>query len=173
MLRLVTGGRRASRAAATTAAAYGLALASLLAGCSGGARHELSPRAPGVPRFQAPTSQPTPEPSSTVTARPTFRALSPTAAKGGPAPNGQTLLRINDARGARTLDAITPRGAVLYVTFVCLGSGHFTVGTLFNYSPCEGESLTVAIDGQAGKHLRLRVEAGPTTRWRLLITSGR
>jgi hypothetical protein len=88
-------------------------------------------------------------------------------------PNGPVVAHVDLASGDRHLSSFVPTGNTMYVTFSCLGEGAIKVGSLFDYSPCDGVSATVAVHGQRGLRQDLLVTANSATGWRLLISSGR
>lgn len=72
-------------------------------------------------------------------------------------------------RGTLQLASFTPRGATIYVSWVCRGPGAFSLGSLFDFSPCEGRTATSTIQLKPGVAQRLTVRAEHATLWRLLI----
>jgi hypothetical protein len=144
------------------ATAIAVATALTLSGC---AATEVAKPAVDAPTTEAPTVQPS--------AAPQLDPLVPVRGAHGNQPNGPVLARIRQAQGSRQLPVFVPHGQTLYVTFACLGPGHFVVGSMLDFEPCEGRSGTLAVAGQRGAHQRLVVRAPDTMTWRLLITSGK
>ena len=170
------GFMRICRETRVVAAATVALVAYLLAGCSS---QGTGPSPTGDPA--ASSTSPTPSdstPSASAPSTPTPVPSTPTlgpltrAGYGANTPNGPTQARVDFAIGPSTLPAFTPHGRRLYVTFVCLGKGKFALGTLFDYSPCDGVSSTTALEGQTNAAQRLTVKTEPSTTWRILITSG-
>ena len=170
---------RSSQVYATACGA--VILISSVAGCSAGVSastgSSLSPTHgdSGSPSATAPEVV---SPSGTTTPTASPLPSLPSALKpvgtGVNTPNGPTLVYVPLARGPQQLPEFTPLGAKLYITFSCLGKGKLSLGTVFDYSPCDGVAATTAIEeGRTGVAQHLRVNTEKDTTWRILITSGR
>jgi hypothetical protein len=79
---------------------------------------------------------------------------------------------VSDATGTAILNTFTPKDGTLYVTFSCLGPGKFSLGTLFDLTPCGGAGSTVALQVKKRVRQKLTVKVSPSTEWRLVIQDG-
>ena len=131
-------------------------VASGLAGCSAEATNGSGRPSPTVP------------PSSS----PTLGALVPVGVPGGLEPNGPVVAQRPNEQGPANLPSFTPKGNALFATYACLGPGKFAINGLFDVSPCDGQTATTTLRGQAGKALTLRVNVDASTKWRLLMQDG-
>jgi hypothetical protein len=110
--------------------------------------------------------------------RPSSPAVSPL--RGSPMPslahiNGVTnhgklvrLARVVNHRGPMTLNRFSTPKSVLYVTYICAGSGKLSFGSLFSVEPCNGVAATATLRGQAGDHV-IHVDVSPQTEWRVVV----